>query len=104
VNYYAIAYVPAAARSAAESAVAPYLLDAGEIWTVPLTENGTTITHYGCCAPLSSDGQLLAALPTLAASIPGSGYHTIPVDDFQNQRDWAEWLAARLLSVYREEI
>lgn len=96
---YVIAYVPAAARDAAEAAVAPYLLGPGAVWTVPLSPSGSApATHYGLCAPLAGMGALYAALPALAAAFPGGDYHTVSVADYAVGRDWIDWLAARGLA------
>ena len=92
---YALAYVPAASRAAAEAAVAPYLLGPGNVFTVALSPSGALpATAYGCCAPLSDDGSLAAALPGLKAAIPGSDFHTVPVDSYIRDSDWVAWLAA----------
>lgn len=106
MTYYAIAYVPAGLRSAAEAAVAPFLLGSGAVWTVPLasTTAPTVTTHYGLCAAIHSDSELAAALPTLKAAFPGSDYHTVEADQYSFWWDWVQWLFARNLTPKQEQI
>lgn len=103
---YVIAYVPAAFRYAAESAIAPYLLGAGDTFTVPLasTSAPTVLTHWGCCAPLSTTGQLFASLDSLVAAFPGSAYQVVDPDQYQLKRDWIDWLFAQNLEPKQEQI
>lgn len=102
---YVIAYVPAAARAAAESLVGPYLTGPGAVWSVPLSADGSDPpTHYGLCAPVDSGGALAVALPALAAAVPGSAYHTVPPRQYSRQRDWLDWLAARGLMPVRSQV
>ena len=100
IRVYVVAVVPAAARAAAEVAVAPLLQspNAEGVYTfsvplVPLAGPAdATPTHYGCCAPFLDD--YLSALPQLAAAIPGTAYKVIsPWRTFDHAADWTGWLA-----------
>jgi hypothetical protein len=103
---YVTAFVPAATRDAAESAVAPYLLSPNDpgakTFSVPLVPlagaDDAAPTAYGCCARLDSGGTLAAALPALVAAIPGSAYAVVsPWKSFSNSAHWLGWLAGQNL-------
>lgn len=101
---YVIAYVPAALRSAAESAIAPFLLSPGEVWTRKLSSNsGISCTHYGLCAPLDESGELAANLALLASTLPGGGYTTVSPDVYSRATHWVDWLAGRGLTEFVDE-
>lgn len=105
---YVTAYVPAAARPAAEAALVPYLVspNAPGVYTfsVPLVpypgEPDAAPTHYGCCSRIDGGGALAAALASLAGAVPGSAYQVIsPWRSFSNTTHWVAWLAANGLQV-----
>ena len=104
IRVYVVAVVPAAAREAAEVAVAPLLQspNAPGVYTfsvslVPLGgADDAAPTHYGCCAPFLDD--YLSALPNLAAAIPGTTYKVIsPWRTFNLAADWTGWLAMQAI-------
>ncbi len=105
------AAVPAAARDTCEALVQPYLIspNAPGVYTfgVPLVPfsgpSDATPTHYGCATAVPQDGDLDAALPMLAAAVPGCIYQTdIPLRGpgaWNTQTHWHGWLSANGLKV-----
>lgn len=108
-----VAYVPAAARDACEQLVAQFLVSPNDpgvyTFSAPLVPLGgaddATPTHYGCSVAVLDDGGLIAALPTLQASVSGSAYKVIsPWRTFDFAADWTGWLAAGGLKVRQEVV
>lgn len=101
---YLTATVPAAARDSAEALVSSFLVspNAPGVYTfgVPLVPFAGPVdaipTAYGTCAAVDDQGQLYAALPALAAAVPGTTYAVVsPWRAFRTQTHWIDWLAAQ---------
>jgi hypothetical protein len=94
----ALLYVPAAAGGYANALAASFAVSPPDApdFSIPLTPDGTTITHYACCP--DPGPSLTAMLPSLKAGIEGSDYHLWEGDYTTDARD--AWLAARGLAVY----
>lgn len=95
---YVTAYVPAAGRAAAESALAAVATGPGDNLTVPLNATGSDadlVTHWGCCAAVASDGPTVAMLPSLKAQTGGDYAIVSPWRSFITATHWHAWLLAR---------
>jgi hypothetical protein len=95
---YVVAYVPDAARAAAESALAAVALGPGDNLTVPLNATGSDadpVTHWGCCAAVADDGPTVALLPALKVATGGDYAIVSPWRSFATATHWHGWLLTR---------
>lgn len=108
---FVTATVPAAARPAAEAAIAEYLQSptapGAYIFGVPLVAypgdpESPVVTAYGTCASMSDTGSMYAALGSIAALFPGSSYQVVsPWRTFRNAVHWIAWLNSLALQPQR---
>lgn len=110
---YVVARVPAAARDACESLVAPYLASPNDpgvyTFSVPLVPlagaDDAEPTSYGVCSAILDDSGLYQALPALSVAVPGTAYKVVsPFRTFALEADWTGWLAAGGLKVRQEVV
>lgn len=98
---YVIARVPAAARSVCEQLVQPLLASPNSpnafTFSVPLVPaagpDDAQPVAFGACAPMLSE-EANAALPPLAAGVPGVAYQSVPWREYDTTTHWLGWLTA----------
>ena len=93
----AILYVPAALRIAANTASASFDIAPSVLppFSVPLTTDGTTITHYACCP--DPGPVLTASIPIMKSIFTGSG---AKIFEEWSTEAGLQWLSSQGLSLY----
>lgn len=110
MRVYVTAFVPAAAREAAEAMVAPFLTGPGDCFTVPLVplagaDDAEPAAYGSCAGGIDSEGAFIAAVPGLVAMVPGAAYQVVsPWRSFSRQDHWVDWLAGHGLKEWRESL
>lgn len=91
--------VPTEAREMANNLAASFAITAATIpdFSVPITSDGETITHFACCP--DPGPELTAALPDLMSQVQGSDYLLTEEWSLDNAQ---EWLGEKGLGILKE--